>query len=74
MVQRARTRRQHFLGEPRGDERHLEGVGVRVQGVKRVRAHGAKHQVHATRELRANWKKDAFDLFKTIHIFGFKNH
>jgi len=40
--------------EPGCDEGHLEGVGVGVEGVKGIRAHGTHHGGHAARELVAN--------------------
>lgn len=47
----------YILREPRGDEGHLEGVGVRVQGVEAVWLHRPNHGVDRPGKLTADCGK-----------------
>lgn len=48
----------HVFGEPGRDEGHLEGVGVRVQGVETVWLHRGHHGIHGPRELLPDCERE----------------
>ena len=58
--------RAYVFRKPRRDERHLESVGVGVEGVEALGLHAGHHRPNAARKLLANCQGNANKLIKLI--------
>ena len=60
----------HILREPGGNEGHVEGVGVGVEGVEAVRLHARHHGPHPAGELAADWGPHGWALRKSLSTYS----